>query len=133
MWNEEGDYLRTLSFDLDHSIDRVIKTIVRKANLKSDAKDISLWYNQGADMEELTDPEQELSAVGVKNFDLVYLMPKKSVKVSLPSGTTEELHVDFSTYTINVLSILADVLGWEDIEDYLLIRMVPGKEPQGEQ
>ncbi len=109
----------------------MLKAIVRKSYLKSDAKDFSLWYHQDAELEEVSDLEQEISSLGLKSFDLLYLLPKKSVSIQLPNGTTEQIHVDFNTYVMNILSILANMFGWEDIEDYLLVRMTPGKEPQG--
>jgi hypothetical protein len=129
VWLEDGDYLRTFSFDYDTSIERVIRNIVRRSS-KSDAKEFSLWHHAGADLEELTDPEQDLANAGIKSFDLVYLMPKKSIKLQLMDGTIEQVHLDFNTYSLNALSVIATILGWEEIEDYLLVRMTPGKDPQ---
>jgi hypothetical protein len=66
--------------------------------------------------------------LGIKSFDTVYLVPRTSVNLQLPGGSTETFRIDFSTPVINVLSIVANMLGWESIEEHLLYRARNEKE-----
>lgn len=47
----------------------------------------------------------------------------------MPDGSTETFRMDFSTPVINVLSIVANMLGWESIEEFLLMHGKNEKEP----
>lgn len=107
-----------------------LKSVVRGFDIKSlkrkyQPEDLMLLRHVGNDLEEL-DLEKSLEEHGVKFRDQLFLVPKTSVNLFYPTlkktQLSEKIYLDFKIPVFKILNVIANLLGLETIEDFLLFR-----------
>jgi len=118
--DEDNEAFKVLSVDTDLTVEKNLKSIAKKFGIKLSNDEYGLYKQVNTELQEMS-LQDATSAYHVKTNDVLHLQPKTTLNVVLPDQSTESFRVEFSMPLINVLSIVATLLGWESVEDYLFL------------
>jgi hypothetical protein len=116
----------TLEFDLDTTVEKALKAVLRKYHVKSVYADYMLLRQVRTELEPLPET-QKLSFFKFKHLELLYAKPKTKLHFQLPDNSVETFYVDLKIPLINVFSLLKDMLFWDNLDEFVFYSLKDSK------